>query len=74
LGCIGAPIFEQEGSVTGVISISGAPHQVLGVRIEVMPQAFGVITVLSYRTTAIQLIGFHSLRYPDAGAIFFIFD
>jgi len=34
LGCIGAPIFEQEGFVTGAISISGAPHRVMGVRIE----------------------------------------
>jgi DNA-binding IclR family transcriptional regulator len=34
LGCIGAPIFLQDGSVKGVISISGAPHRVLGVKIE----------------------------------------
>jgi DNA-binding IclR family transcriptional regulator len=34
LGCIGAPIFEQEGSVTGAITISGAPHRVSGVRTE----------------------------------------
>lgn len=34
MGCIGAPIFEQEESVTGVISISRALYQVLGAGIE----------------------------------------
>ena len=34
LGCIGAPIFEQEGFATGAISISGPPHRIMGVRIE----------------------------------------
>ncbi|MFC1534733.1 IclR family transcriptional regulator [Thermodesulfobacteriota bacterium] len=38
LGCVGAPIFNREGSVAGSISISGATHRVIGERMEYLAE------------------------------------
>jgi len=69
LGYIDAPIFEQEGSVVTVaISISGAPHRVLGVRIEGLAEELlktnAKISVCSGGTASPGLAGIHKAPYP----------
>ena len=69
MGCIGAPIFEQKGSVvTGGISISGAPHRVLGVRIEGLPEELlktsSKIRVRAGGTASPGPAGIHKAPYP----------
>jgi IclR family KDG regulon transcriptional repressor len=34
IGCIGAPVFQREGTVGGAMSLSGPPNRVLGTRME----------------------------------------
>lgn len=68
MGCIGAPIFEQEGSVTGAISISGAQHRVLGVRVEGLAEELlktsAKTSVSSGGTASTGPAGIHKAPYP----------